>query len=223
MEGRMMDQKILKMKYNPPDILELGYIEIFEKIREITIFNPLMQTFERFILVCEVVWKEGPDIQFMNDLKIVEKAEEISREGKTSLVMVSGQFPEIYTEILRKFFETFNCFIEFPARLTREAMIGSIVGAQDNLNRFLAFAEAWGAEYEILSIQKYHPRMEAALSELTPKQFQCLEAAVRYGYFDIPKRIDARELASKLDISHATLLEHIKKGQRTILSTLFRE
>lgn len=218
----MMDLKILKLKYIPPDIEELGYGEIFDKVEVLTVFHPLMQTFDRFMLVCEVVWGEEADRKFLKDLQIVEMAEEIKRDGKTSLVMVSGQFPEIYSEVLQKFFETFNCFIEFPARLTKEAMFGSIVGSQDNLNKFLSFAEAWGAEYEVLSVQNYHPRIEAALSELTPKQHMCLDAAVREGYFNTPKKIGARDLAKKLGISHATLLEHLKKGEKIILSTLFR-
>lgn len=218
----MMDLKILKLRYIPPDILELGYGEMFEWIDEITIFHPLMQTFERFTMVCEIVWRERKDEKFLKDLGIVDMVEEIKRDGNTSLVMVSGQFPEIYTDVLRKFFETFNCFIEFPAKFNREAMIGSIVGTRENLNHFLSFTKEWGAEYEVLSVQNYHPRMEGALSELTPKQISCLEAAVRYGYFDTPKKIGARELANKLNISHATLLEHLKKGEKTILSTLFR-
>lgn len=222
-EGPMMDLKLLRMNYNPPDILELGYDEMFERIDEVTIISPLMQTFERFILVCEIVWKDGPDLDYIKGLRMVENIEEISREGSTSLVMVSGKFPDIYTEVIRKFFNTFNCFIEFPARLTRKTMTGSIVGTQDDLNRFLSFASAWGAEYETISIIKYQPRVEGALSKLTNKQFRCLETAVRMGYFDTPRMVNSRELAKELELSHATVLEHIKKGQRALFSALFKE
>lgn len=218
-----MDLKLLRMNYNPPDILELGYGEMFSSIVEITIITPLMQTFERFILVCEVIWKEEPDFEFIKGLKLVENIEEISREGNASLVMVSGKFPDIYKDIIKKFFNTFNCFIEFPARLTANTMTGSIVGTQENLNRFLYFAEAWGAKYETISIIKYQPRVEGALSSLTAKQFHCLETAVRMGYFDTPRKTNSRELAGELDLSHATVLEHIKKGQRSIFSALFKE
>ncbi|MFW3147020.1 MAG: helix-turn-helix domain-containing protein [Thermoplasmatota archaeon] len=219
----MMDLKILRLNYNPPDILELGYGDMFEHIDEVTIVTSLMQTFERFILVCEVVWKEEPRVEFVKDLDLVERIVEISSDGKRSMVMVSGQFPDVYTEIIRKFFDTFNCFIEFPARFTAQTMTGSIVGRQGDLNRFLSFAQAWGAKYEIISIRTYQPRMEGVLSTLTQKQYQCLEAAVRLGYFDTPRRINSRELASELGLSHTTVLEHIKKGQRSLFSSLFKE
>jgi predicted DNA binding protein len=219
----MMDLKILRLDYNPPNILEIGYGDIFEKVKEITILTSLMQTFERFILVCEVVWKDEPDAEHLKNLMMIENAEEISREGNTSLAMVSGKFPDVYQDVIRDFFDTFHCFIEFPARLTLRTLTGSIVGTQENLNRFLSFTKAWGAEYRTISIKRYQPSVEGALSALTAKQYMCLETAIRLGFFEIPRKIDSRKLASHLDLSHATVLEHIKKGQRSILSALFKE
>jgi predicted DNA binding protein len=219
----MMDLKILRLDYNPPDILELGYGDIFEKVEEVTVLSTLMQTFERFILVCEVIWKGEPDLEQMKKLQLVEKVEEISRDQNTSLVMVSGKFPDMYSVVIKKFFETFNCFIEFPARLTLQTLTGSIVGTQENLNRFLSFAKAWGSEYSIISIKKYQPRVEGALSDLTTKQYLSLETAVRLGYFDVPRKVNSRQLAAELKLSHATVLEHLKKGQRSIFSALFKE
>jgi predicted DNA binding protein len=219
----MMDLKILRLDYNPPDILELGYGDIFEKVKEITILTSLMQTFERYILVCEVVWKGEPDAEHLKNLIMIEDAEEISRDHNTSLAIVSGQFPDVYRQVIRDFFDTFHCFIEFPARLTLSTLTGSIVGTQEDLNRFLSFAKAWGAEYNIVSIKKYQPRVEGALSALTAKQYMCMETAVRLGYFDTPKRVRSRDLAAVLNLSHTTVLEHLKKGQRSIFSALFKE
>jgi len=113
--------------------------------------------------------------------------------------------------------------LEFPARFTEKALTGSIVGTSENINRFLSFAEEWGASYEILSVSKYQPRVEGVLSNLTPKQYHCLETALRLGYFDVKRKVDSRELAKVLGLSHATVLEHIKKGQREILRALFKE
>lgn len=219
----MTDLRILRINYNPPDILELGYGEMFEKIEEVTVIKPLMQTFERFILVCEVIWKDGPDLSFLDRINLVDKADEITTDDSSSLLMVSGKFPEIYTDVLKAFFETFECFLEFPARFTEKALTGSIVGTSENINRFLSFAEEWGASYEVLSVTRYQPRVEGALSNLTPKQYHCLETALRLGYFDVKRKIDSRELAKEMGLSHATVLEHIKKGQREILRALFKE
>lgn len=219
----MADLRIIRLNYNPPDIEELGFSELFTKIEEVTVIKPLMQTFERFILVCEVVWKNEMDLSFLNKINMVDRAEEISTEGNRTLVMVHGNFPQIYTEALKAFFETFDCFLEFPARLTEKALTGSIVGTNDNINMFLSFAEEWGATYEVVSVRSYQPQVQGVLSNLTPKQFRSLQTAVRLGYFDIPRKISSRDLANELELSHATVLEHIKKGQREIYQSLFKE
>ena len=49
-----------------------------------------------------------------------------------------------------------------------------------------------------------------------------MKTAVENGYFDIPKRKDARSVAAILDISHATFLEHIRKAEKKIFEILYR-
>jgi predicted DNA binding protein len=54
-------------------------------------------------------------------------------------------------------------------------------------------------------------------SSLSPRQTEVIEHAYNAGYFDWPRRTDAETLATQLDISHATLLEHLRKGQQKLL------
>lgn len=54
-------------------------------------------------------------------------------------------------------------------------------------------------------------------SSLSPRQAEVIERAYEAGYFDWPRRIDAETLATQLDISHATLLEHLRKGQQKLI------
>jgi len=218
----MMDLRILRLNYNPPNILELGYGEMFERIEEITFVSSLMQTFERFMLVCDVKWSDAPDPPFLERVLLIESAQEISTVGNRSFMLVSGQFPDAYRKMIKEFFETFKCFIEFPASFRRETMTGSIVGTQENLNMFLEFARTWGATFEILSIKRYEPRVEKALSGLTKRQYAVLETAYLNGYFDLPKRCDSRELGQKMGMAHTTFLEHLKKAERTVLEDLFK-
>jgi len=219
----MLDLKVLRLNYNPPYMEELGYDRIFETVDEVTVHTSLMQTISRYIFVADVRWKNEIDLSILDELDVVGTAEEITREKNVSTMMISGKLPEHYSSVINEFFQTFNCFIEFPAKFTRETLTGSIVGTQEDLNRFLDFAREWGAEYEILSIRKYHPKMEGALKALTHRQYLCMEQAYRMGYFDSPRKVDSRRLAKAIGISHSTLLEHLRKGERTIFSILFSE
>ncbi len=57
---------------------------------------------------------------------------------------------------------------------------------------------------------------------LTDKQEQILRIALLRGYFDYPKRISLRELASLFGISISTASEILRKGQKKVLMDYFK-
>ncbi|MCU4744776.1 helix-turn-helix domain-containing protein [Halobacteria archaeon AArc-m2/3/4] len=57
-------------------------------------------------------------------------------------------------------------------------------------------------------------------STLTDRQREVLETAHRMGYFDHPKRANAGEVASELEITTSTFTEHLSAAQTKILSAI---
>ena len=53
---------------------------------------------------------------------------------------------------------------------------------------------------------------------LSPRQKEVIELALEAGYFDWPREVDAETLADRLGIAHATLLEHLRKAEKKILT-----
>ncbi|WP_101296682.1 helix-turn-helix domain-containing protein [Halegenticoccus soli] len=53
---------------------------------------------------------------------------------------------------------------------------------------------------------------------LSPRQTEVLSLALEAGYYDWPRRTDAQTLAARLGISHSTLLEHLRKAEKKMLS-----
>jgi predicted DNA binding protein len=54
-------------------------------------------------------------------------------------------------------------------------------------------------------------------STLSTRQAEVLELAHEAGYFDWPRCTDVETLADRLDISHATFLEHLRKAEKKII------
>ncbi|RQG89039.1 bacterio-opsin activator [Natrarchaeobius halalkaliphilus] len=54
-------------------------------------------------------------------------------------------------------------------------------------------------------------------TRLTPQQREALEAALEYGYFEIPRRISMEELAAELGISHQALSERFRRAYETLV------
>lgn len=59
---------------------------------------------------------------------------------------------------------------------------------------------------------------ETVVTELTEKQQAAIESAYFSGYYDWPRKITAEELAESMDISSATLHQHLRRGVRSLLS-----
>lgn len=54
---------------------------------------------------------------------------------------------------------------------------------------------------------------------LTDDQHEALSAAIRHGYFEIPREITLKELSDVLDISHQALSERLRRAYRTLATT----
>ncbi len=59
--------------------------------------------------------------------------------------------------------------------------------------------------------------------ELTKRQEQVTRMAFERGYFDFPRRIGLKELATMFGVSTSTLSEILRKGQRRIMMRYFSE
>ena len=221
MFGNMLEFKILKLHYNPLDVFNLGYENVFSKAKKVVIYQTLMQNPENFLFIVEIDWLDKPDNEFLNQHILVKDSYELIASKNRSICLINSKLPKEQTEVILHLSSNFNCFLEFPLFLDKKGITGNIVGKHKDLKRFIAFLENWGAKFEIVSLRKYYPKGFGVLSALTLQQLKCMEFAIEYGYFDFPKRHNSREIAKKLKINHTTFIEHIKKAEKTVFSNLF--
>jgi len=62
--------------------------------------------------------------------------------------------------------------------------------------------------------------LSSAFSELTQKQVDALLAALDYGYYQVPKRVTAEEIARKRRVPRTTHEEHVRKAESKILRAM---
>lgn len=58
---------------------------------------------------------------------------------------------------------------------------------------------------------------------LSSRQEEVVQTALQNGYFDWPRKIDSSDLAEILDVSHPTMLEHLRKGEKKLLQWIFHK
>ncbi len=111
-----------------------------------------------------------------------------------------------------------------PQFVDVDRMRGTFLMNEDELGRFQAisrrYSEKYGAEFplRILAVSSLKPEADSGLSRLTGKQRKALLLAYTLGYYDVPRRISSEGLARRLNVNKSTLVEHLRKGQRRLLS-----
>jgi predicted DNA binding protein len=104
----------------------------------------------------------------------------------------------------------------------RETYTGAVVGHEVLEGVLEAAGEAVG-----VSLQRIHPLGEedddavARRWDLTPAQEAALRAALRMGYFEVPKEATAAEVAEELGIGKTAFLERLRRGQASLFEQVF--
>ncbi|MGA8856301.1 MAG: helix-turn-helix domain-containing protein [Candidatus Bathyarchaeia archaeon] len=62
--------------------------------------------------------------------------------------------------------------------------------------------------------------MAAFFSDLTDKQTNSFLAALEYGYYQVPKKMTAEEIANKNKVPRTTYEEHLRKAESKILRAM---
>lgn len=62
---------------------------------------------------------------------------------------------------------------------------------------------------------------ETLVSKLTTEQIRILETAYNTGYFEVPRKANATEVATQLDISQSNFSERLRTAESSLLELLF--
>lgn len=120
-----------------------------------------------------------------------------------------------------KWFDLKNIIFDLPASITEEKFIFSFIGDTEGIRELIQLIETLG-HIKIKSVQNYPFPDIDLLSSLTERQKEIISLAKTTGYYDIPRKISTEDLSDKLGISKSTLIEHIRKAENRIVSSLFK-
>jgi predicted DNA binding protein len=192
---------------------------VFERVDNYEILGLLKIDFHQGVKVgiMEVKMKEGFGI---DDISLPPPAELITvlqSEGDTYTCIVKVQAPKDMLGTFNKF--DLDVIWDTPMRIAEDGIVFSVVGEDDELKKCLEVFEDIGEVKEI-HVQQPTFHQEDILTSLTDRQKEVLIAAKRYGYYDYPRRMNAEELSSRVGVSKATLVEHLRKAEGRLLANI---
>jgi predicted DNA binding protein len=106
-----------------------------------------------------------------------------------------------------------------PNYKSKYKIIHSCIGDQENIRKYLDLMKLSG-EIANISFQNAAYQAHDIISVLTEKQRDILIAAHKYGYYDYPKKISSEKLSQKVNISKATLVQHLRKAEGRLLDNI---
>ncbi len=101
------------------------------------------------------------------------------------------------------------------------------LGSSSQIRRLLAVLARLSKQsrirYRVTSLgdAKFPPN--SPVGRLTEKQRRVLITAYRLGYYDVPRKVTAEELAERLNLVKSTFSAHIRKAEWRLLTEMLRE
>ena len=99
----------------------------------------------------------------------------------------------------------------------------TFLGKPKQLKSLLKAIDDVGLQYKVVLMSEASFSPSAPLSCLTQKQGTVLVTSFKEGYYDVPRRIGSQELARKLGLKSSALIEHRRKAERRLISSILNE
>ena len=208
-------------------VVEIAYSEmarrlmggLFQAVESFELVELLKLDFERGVKmgVVELHLREGFKI---DDVKLpapLEAFHVIASEGDRCTVLTKVQVMSEYLKLFRQF--DLDLVWSAPMRGTAEGAVLSCVGEDRDLRRFLELIRDLGTVKKVSFLPPVFEQRDV-LATLTRRQREVLAEAKRCGYYSYPRGISAVELARRVGVSKATLLEHIRKAEVRVMDTV---
>ena len=114
---------------------------------------------------------------------------------------------------LYEFVEASSLTIEFPVDVRGGCYEFDLTGTREELDHLREVLDASPLSYKLQSLVGSNDREEL----LTDRQREVLDAAIRNGYFEVPRECTLEELAATLDADKSTVSTVIRRGEGRVL------
>ncbi len=169
------------------------------------------------LVICDIHMKPGFTIE---DFKLQKgyTLHVLEKEHNRYTCLMKIKYTKSMVTILSRF-NMEDISPDLPVTLSKEKMVLSFIGEEESIGRLLKILKTLGP-LKVISIQTTVISEFNILSCLTKKQREILLLAKKMGYYEIPRKITTEKLAEKIGISKATAIEHMRKAENKIMSTL---
>ena len=167
----------------------------------------------RLRVMCECITTDGTAFHSgsrIGGVTVVEILEEWTTEYLTHH-LVSLEFDQ---ELVGRFFESRDLTLLAGTNLTSNGLVIQVAGRQSSMVNFLREVREAVPVERITSAKSSEGMVQKGP---TLQQHRIIKVAHRNGWYEVPKKISIRGLASKLGLSKSTVAEQLVKAESEIV------
>ena len=201
----------------PPNEKAIPMLGFFEKVKSMETMMFLRQSVDDIALVFQVSFKspgtkidEFPAPEWMN-MEVLD-----FDEGHTKYtVLARGTRTDKDQNIKDSrlpadYFVTKFSFSDGTYRI-------ALISSPETIRTIIGGLERLHSKYKIISLTEARFRLSSPTDSLTGKQSKILTSAYQLGYYDIPRKINTRQLAEKAGVANSTLVAHLRKAEKRVM------
>lgn len=143
-------------------------------------------------------------------------AYQTSETGENTLVYAHIEPSELVEQLLSITRST-NVVLDFPMVFTRDGGLRVTVVGEDEAIRDAMPEVPDGVRLGVERTGTYRRDSDRLYAELTSRQQEILDTALRLGYYEEPRRVTYTDIAEELDCTATTVGEHLRKVEATVL------
>jgi hypothetical protein len=212
----------LIIEISEKELLKFGLeIQPFQKIESLEFLHFLRQDSEEFAVVSRVEFKD--DTSKVEDLLaggLLAEAQILEKEkSRTYIVFLKGG-PSL-SSIINSL--GLRGYLFPPLEIRGEKLRITFLGSECQVSEFIKKITVLGIQHKVVLLTEANFSPDSLLGKLTEKQREVLIAAYKYGYYDLPRRINSEKLGEMLNIGSSTLGEHLRKAERRLLVNILAQ
>jgi len=210
----------LTLEIEPNEDTRRSFGPQFENIHSYEVLETLKIDFDKgiFVDLIECTIKEGVSIEKLDHIGNMEILNIIGSNGNKYTCLVKGKESldpgQSYQDL------DLDLIWTKPSLISPEKLIISCIGSQESLMKFIDLIKKHGGEITQMTFQKAAYQNQDILKVLTDKQREIMTTAHRFGYYKYPRKINTEGLSKKVNITRATLVEHLRKAEVRILDEI---
>jgi predicted DNA binding protein len=192
------------------------------KIKSLELLYFLRQDAEEFAAITRIQFKDNattvddlPKSELLIDAQIIER----EKSGAYIAFIRSG--PSLSSVL--SYIGIEGGYLFPPLGIGDGKVKFSFLGSESQIKEFMEKINAIGIKYRVVLLADADFSPVSVLNQLTQKQREVLIAAYKFGYYDIPRKITSEQLAKKLGLVDSTVVEHLRKAERRLITHMLEQ